>query len=154
MRSCYMQRRRCSHTSHLALWAESLVAWDLEYRDACPIIKKHLLMTLKKAVRMHFIAYHCISLHFIAFLHLLNVQTSANKPFRSTPGRTYVSGEDWRKELLLLDLLAVRGRDRAPRNIKIISKCPRFMVIMTGFFPTVVADFQATAHLEMYWQWS
>ena len=99
-------------------------------------------------------AFHCISLHFIAFLHLLNVQTSANKPFRSTPGRTYVSGEDWRKELLLLDLLAVRGRDRAPRNIKIISKCPRFMVIMTGFFPTVVADFQATAHLEMYWQWS
>ena len=64
MRSCYMQRRRCSHTSHLALWAESLVAWDLEYRDACPIIKKHLLMSLKKAARMHFIAFHCISLSF------------------------------------------------------------------------------------------
>ena len=150
MRSCYMQRRRCSHTSHLALWAESLVAWDLEYRDACPIIKKHLLMTLKKAVRMHFIAFHCISLHFFIFWTCKHQQTNLS----DTPGRTYVSGEDWRKELLLLDLLAVRGRDRAPRNIKIISKCPRFMVIMTGFFPTVVADFQATAHLEMYWQWS
>ena len=95
-------------------------------------------------------AFHCISLHFFIFRTCKHQQTNLS----DTPGRTYVSGEDWRKELLLLDLLAVRGRDRAPRNIKIISKCPRFMVIMTGFFPTVVADFQATAHLEMYWQWS